>query len=504
MREIRRSFAPALPKALALAGTRAAQSVWAHTAVPERLRILRKARRTMALSAEWLAASVPQELPGNLHRNAADTLVGEVLPLIEGCRFLEREAETILQSRKAPPDSRPFWLRGVSTEFRRDAFGIILIIGPGNYPLFLPGIQTLQALAAGNAVVWKPAPGGSGAANALRSILVSAGLNPRLLLILSEDTPSVMEAIDAGVDKVFLTGSTQTGRSVLRALSSKLIPAVVELSGCDAVFVLEDADLVHVATAVSFGLRLNGSATCMAPRRMFIQAETLERLLPVLIKQLASIAPVPVPLRTRELLAECMADAVQLGASIACGGIEAAGVRPIVLLNVIPQMLVARSDIFAPVLSLINVHTVDAALNANEECPYALTASVFGSRKRALRLAERITAGSIFVNDLIVSSADPRAPFGGRRTSGFGVARGREGLLEMTAVKTVQINKGIDLRRYQETTREHEGLFAGYIRLVHGTGLRERARALVQLVKAARRVASIYNDSKHKSKQFKE
>ncbi len=188
-----------------------------------------------------IAQCVPCEQPGALHRSVADTLVSEVLPLAEACRFLEREARWILAPQRLSTHARPFWLRRVTAETRREPLGVVLIIAPANYPLFLPGVQALQALAAGNAVLWKPAAGGMAAAEALRDVLVGCGLDPALLQLLDESPQAAADAIAAGVDKVFLTGSAATGTAVLSQLAAHRTPAVMELSGCDAVFVLPGA-----------------------------------------------------------------------------------------------------------------------------------------------------------------------------------------------------------------------------------------------------------------------
>src|ERR1700723_2773376 len=234
---------PPLPNSAVLGHARAAQCGWARTGLRARLAIMRKARHRIAETAVQIARTVPCEQPGALHRTVADTLVSEVLPLVEACRFLEREAAWILAPQRLSTHTRPFWLRRVTAETRRDPLGVVLIIAPANYPLFLPGVQVLQALAAGNAVLWKPAPGGTAPAEALRDVLVGSGLDPALLQILDESPDSGLDAISNGVDKVFLTGSAATGTAVLYQLAPHLTPAVTELSGCDAVFVRPGADV---------------------------------------------------------------------------------------------------------------------------------------------------------------------------------------------------------------------------------------------------------------------
>ena len=137
---------------------REAQRTWSAMTVADRLRVLKKARHALArMSAEMVDAISPE-----LSRTRGDTYVAEVLPLLAACEFLEREAEQILAPRRLGPDGLPFWLAGVDTVVARVSLGTVLVIGPSNYPLFLPGVQVLQALAAGNAAVWKPGRGCDG------------------------------------------------------------------------------------------------------------------------------------------------------------------------------------------------------------------------------------------------------------------------------------------------------------------------------------------------------
>jgi acyl-CoA reductase-like NAD-dependent aldehyde dehydrogenase len=471
---------------------RAAQARWAATSVRDRLKVMRKFRHSLAEAAEVIAATVPAELPGSLHRCRADTLVAEVLPLLEACRFLERESEKLLAPRKPGSASRPFWLRGVETEIHREPLGIVLIIGPGNYPLFLPGVQALQAVAAGNAVLWKPAPGGTAAATTCRLLLIAAGLEPLLLQILEEAPDAAAAAIRTGVDKVVLTGSRATGRAVMRDLAERLTPSVMELSGCDAVFVLPGADLARVVAAITFGLRLNGSATCMAPRRVFVTKAVAKELTEALAASFRSLGPVHIPDRTSDLLQELMFEAETMGAKFILNGfnqaVRAEGggtlLHPTLVAQATPGMRITQTDIFAPLLSVIEVGDEEEALAANQQCPYALTASVFGPRHQARRLAVRIPAGTVLINDIIVSTADPRAPFGGRRQSGFGATRGHEGLLEMTTLKTIQTQKAKDLRAYAPLAEKHESFVSGYIMAAHGRGRRQRLHGLRQFLKA--------------------
>ena len=481
----RKGMSPAV-RATSLGQARTAQQIWAAKSLRQRLALLRRARHRIAGSGVDLAQSVACEQAGALHRSVADTLVSEVLPLAEACRFLEREASWILAPQRLSSHNRPFWLRRVTAETRRDPIGLVLIIAPANYPLFLPGVQVLQALAAGNAVLWKPAPGGMAPAEALRDVLVASGLDPALLQILDESPDAGLDAISSGVDKVFLTGSAATGTAVLYQLAPHLTPAVMELSGCDAVFVLPGADVQRTAAALAFGLQFNGSATCMAPRRVFLVGEH-PAVMPALLAEIKSLPPIPLPVRTQVQLGELFDDVHRLGGWIELNG-SLQELRYALVTGTTAQMRIAQADIFAPVLSIFQVPDVDAAIAAHAPCPFALAAAIFGPEQPAQALASRLPVGTVLINDLIVSTADPRISFGGRKASGFGATRGREGLLEMTTLKTIVAQRSRDLRLYRPTTPGHQPFFTAYLEAVHGGSWLARWNALRRLVRAAARL----------------
>ncbi|HEX6265930.1 MAG TPA: aldehyde dehydrogenase family protein [Burkholderiales bacterium] len=466
---------------------RLAQAAWGQTSIRARLQIVRRLRFLIAVQAQALVAAVGCRRG----RTPAETLATEVIPLADACRFLEREAARLLRPRRLGRRGRPLWLAGAEAEIRREPLGVVLILAPGNYPLFLPGAQLLQALVAGNAVLLKPAPGCTAPLAALIHLLRDAGLPSELVQLLDEGVSSARTAIAEGVERVMLTGSADTGRALLADLAPRLAPATLELSGSDAVFVLPDADLTLVADALAFGLRLNGGATCIAPRRVFVpqaQAAELERRLQ---SRLAGLPSVPVAAATLGRLDPLLEEARRAGCRIARAAPQAGGsaMSPVLVADTTPELALLRADIFAPVLALVPVRDCEEALRFDERCPYALGASVFGPEEPARRLAARIRAGAVTINDLIVPTADPRLPFGGRSDSGYGVTRGAEGLLELTCVKTISLRRGRRRPHYQPTTAVDETLFRQYLRAAHGPSWIGRLRAGASLLAALGRRA---------------
>jgi acyl-CoA reductase-like NAD-dependent aldehyde dehydrogenase len=466
--------------ARAVAAARLAQSTWAATPITDRLQVLSRFRALVAEHGDLLAAAL--NLPQR--RSAGESWTSEIVPLADACRFLEREAGRLLSPHKVGATGRPLWLWGSTAKVQREPWGVVLVVGPANYPLLLPGVQTLQALAAGNAVALKPGRGGGPVMQAFRRMLVESGLDGRLLTVLAESSAAAQQAIEVGVDKVLLTGSATAGRAVLGALAERLVPATLELSGCDAMFLLPGVDLDLAVRALAFGLTLNSGQTCIAPRRVFGDRRTLAELCPLLAQRLATEPPVELDVVHAESLQRLVERTIENGAHRVAGGfVDQFRMTPLVLMGVRPDSELARTDVFAPLTMLIECADAAGMLAANERCPYALGASVFGPAQEARAFADRVPAGVIVVNDLIVPTADPRLPFGGRGESGYGVTRGAEGLLELTRPKVIIHRRGRFRPHFEPASNEVE-LAQAYLQAQHGAGWRLRLAGWRRLIRS--------------------
>ena len=457
---------------------------WAALPVARRMRVLRAARGLMAERAQ----EFPEAISPHLARSKSDTLTTELLPLLAGCRFLERNAARILSPRRLGRSGRPLWLTGLATEILRVPLGHVLVIGPSNFPLYIPGSQVLQALAAGNRVTWKPGVGGKAVALLVARALTDAGLPEGTLAVTEESVAAAQDALATHPDKVVFTGSSRTGHHLLEMLAKCAIPAVMELSGADAIVVTPSADLHEVVKTVAFGLRLNGAAVCMSPRRLFATPATMAALRPLLDAALATVPAVALEEGTAQRLRAVLDEAVAHGAEIR-GEFQPQAQRPLLVDRASPLMAVACSDLFAPVISLIEAESMLHVPELYAKCAYGLTVAIFCDRRKekmARLLGSMLDAGSLLINDIIVPTADPRAPFGGRGESGYGVTRGAEGLLEMTAVKTLLVQRGgVKLHLNAPRSLDAEA-YAGLVQVLYGKGLGVRWAALKRLLRAMR------------------
>lgn len=395
---------------------------------------LRKLRQLLVERQDQLTAAI--DLP---RRKLEETLVAEILPLAEACRFLEKTAASLLKPRRLPATGQPLWMPGASLTEVRQPRGVVLVVGPSNYPLLLPGVQIVQALVAGNAVLLKPGRLAGRISRLLAELLVEAGVPPCLVEVTSESHEEVATAIRQRPDYVVLTGSTAAGKIVAGLAAEQLIPCALELSGCDAMYLLPDADLALAAKCLAFGLVLNGGATCMAPRRIFCPANLTTTFLEhfrIALQERGTVCAVD-PLNAKNAIPQIEA-AIKAGAHLLTGNWrDPAAWEPVLLGDVPAGDAMLAADLFVPAASLIPYETIDELIATDAACLSALAASIFGGSALANQLAARLAAGCVVINDLIAPTADPRVSFGGARSSGYGRTRGAAGLLEMTTLQVV-------------------------------------------------------------------
>jgi acyl-CoA reductase-like NAD-dependent aldehyde dehydrogenase len=461
---------------------RAAQAKWAQTPVSSRLSLVKKLRLLIAQNAGSLAhASASMRA-----RPTSEALAAEVIPLAEACRYLEKSARKLLAPQSLGSKGLPLWLMHVRAQIHHQPLGVILIIGPGNYPLLLAGIQALQALVAGNAVVLKPGTGGTPCALALASLVTQAGFPPNLLTVIPESVQAGQEAIAALPDKVIFTGSSDTGSKILAALAPHAIPSIMELSGEDPVIVRHDANLQLTAKAIAFGLTINDGATCLAPRRLLAHESIHDPLLEALIAQLQSRDPIHLSPQASARLHQAIQPLIAQGAQLLFGTLnpDSASQGPFILACQPSQSTAAFAQAFAPLLLAFQVTSDDHAVALANASPYHLGASIFSAdTAKAQAIAQSLQSGSVTINDLIVPTADARVPFGGLGKAGFGSTRGPQGLLDLTCPKVVTVTKGAFRPAYDKPHPQDNQLLETYLTFSHASSGLARLKALATLFK---------------------
>ncbi len=335
--------------------------------------------------------------------------------------------------------------------------GVVLAVMPWNFPFWQVFRCAAPGVMAGNAWVLKHASSVSGSALLIEELFREAGFPADLLrAVLLRGGPAVLSLIDdPRVAAVTLTGSGPAGRAVAERAGRNLKKTVLELGGSDPYLVLEDADLPLAARACARGRLANAGQSCIAAKRFIVAEPVRERFTELLAREMEACRPGDpldpetelgplAALELRERLQEQVSRSVQQGARVLLGGGIPSGpgayYPPTVLSGVRPGMPAFDEELFGPVAAVVSAADEGQAVELANASPFGLGAAVFSSdRPRAERIAaERLEAGSCFVNDFVRS--DPRLPFGGVKESGYGRELSAFGLREFTNLKTVWVS----------------------------------------------------------------
>jgi len=444
----------ASPEAIqrAVETARRAQPAWAGLSFKERGRVILKARKLMLAERDELATLISKETgkPG------AEALSMEIVPTLDSMHYFAHAAESLLRPQNI--DIGQYGLMGRSSRIMFRPLGVIGIISPWNFPLATPADEVVMALMAGNAVVLKPSELTPLIALKLGDIFKRAGLPAGLLNILTGDGSTGAALIDARVDKIMFTGSVATGKRVAAAAAKYLTPVVLELGGKDPMIVLEDADLENAARGAVWGAFANSGQACASVERCYVQESIAPKFIEQVVAEtralkqgLGTESDIDVGAMSNErqlqIVSDHVNDAKQRGADVLTGGrrgpnLEGLFYEPTVLTNVNHAMTIMRDETFGPVLPIMTFKTDDEAIKLANDSIYGLTASVWTKNiAKGRRLAERIEAGTVMVNEVVYTHGIAQTPWGGVKDSGYGRTHGRMGLLELVYPQHIHVSR---------------------------------------------------------------
>jgi acyl-CoA reductase-like NAD-dependent aldehyde dehydrogenase len=329
--------------------------------------------------------------------------------------------------------------------------GVVGVIGPWNYPVFTPMGSIAYALAAGNAVVFKPSEYTPAIGRWLVDAWARAVPEGRDVFLLVTGLGETGAALcRSGVDKIAFTGSAATGRLVMGACAEGLVPVLMECGGKDALLVDADADLHAAADAALWCGMSNGGQTCIGTERVYVADAAYDRFVDILTAKARKLAPgsgegaswgPPTMPSQVDTIRRHVTDALARGGRAVVGGessVEVSGIGPSILLDVPEDAEAVREETFGPTLTVTRVKDIEEGLALANDSEYGLGGAVFTkSRRRGVELARRMRSGMTSVNSIMTFAMVPGLPFGGVGESGFGRIHGPDGLREFTRSKAV-------------------------------------------------------------------
>ncbi len=352
-----------------------------------------------------------------------------MLPIVHMVAYFAKRAEKILR-----PKPIPIWIfKNRKSYIHYKPRGVTFIISPWNFPFTIPAGAVIMNLIAGNGVLLKPASLTPLIAYKMREIFDAAGLDPKLFQVVSGPGKMAEGLIEKGAPLlgfVNFTGSTAIGRVVASVCGRHLIPCSMELGGKDPAIVCEDADIALAARSIVLGAFGNSGQICASVERVYAHKDIYDAFVKEVVrltKNLRQADPLKnssadIGAMTSEeqlhIVEEQLDDAIKKGAHVLTGG-KRSGMgkmffEPTVLTNITEDMEALREETFGPLLPIIKVDNEKEAIRRANDSIYGLSAYVFTrNTKKGRRIAEQLEAGTVMVNETLMTHAFPETPWQG-------------------------------------------------------------------------------------------
>jgi succinate-semialdehyde dehydrogenase/glutarate-semialdehyde dehydrogenase len=415
---------------------------WSRTSLEERARVLKSAATVIRANLNGYGRLMTEEMGKTLVSAEA-----EAEKCASVCDHYAEQGPRYLAPEPVKTDASDSFVRF-------DPLGPVLAVMPWNFPFWQVFRFAAPALMAGNVGILKHASNVPGCAMAIEEIFRKAGAPEGAFTSLLIGSKRVDELLESPVVvAATLTGSDPAGRAIASKAGSLLKKTLLELGGSDPFVVLADADPIEAARVAARARCINNGQSCIAAKRFIVEEPIAERFEQAFTQEMAALkvgdpmdrATDVGPLAREDLLDDLdrqVKQTVQGGAKLLTGGRRIAGrgffYEPTVLAGVEPGMIAFDDETFGPVAAVTRARDVEHAIALANDSKFGLGASLWtGNLDRARELARWIEAGSVFVNGMVKS--DPRLPFGGIKTSGYGRELGAFGLREFVNVKTVWI-----------------------------------------------------------------
>jgi succinate-semialdehyde dehydrogenase/glutarate-semialdehyde dehydrogenase len=421
------------------------QPFWAQLRLEDRARYMRRTAQVIIDHLDTLTSLLTREQG----KPRAEAYSMELVPTVDALHWIADHGPKILGDEKIRY-TQPFFL-GKRSFFSYEPLGVVGVISPWNYPWSIPFGEVAMALMAGNGVVLKPADLTPVIGQRIQDVFDRAGLPDGIVRTVHGGGEVGAALVESSVAKVFFTGSVATGRKVGVKCAERMKGSVLELGGKDAQIVLADANIEHAVAGCLWGGFANAGQTCSGIERVYVVREVADRFIEGVVEGAKAlrvgepanwnvdVGPM-VSEAQYEIVNELVEDALAAGAQMLCGGpVEPPRFyAPAVLTGVTHEMRIMREEVFGPVVPIVTVSSEEEAIALANDSEFGLGASVWTlDRAKGERIARRLEAGTVWINDHMYSHGAFQCSWGGVKNSGLGRSHSKFGLYECVNVKHV-------------------------------------------------------------------
>ena len=400
----------------------------------------------------------------------------EVSIAIDHIAWASKHAQQIMRKQDRPSGLLMF---NMKAQVQRSPLGVIGVIGPWNYPIFTPMGSIAYALAAGNAVVFKPSEFTPGVGKWIGDSFAQVAPFENILTTVTGLPDTGRALTQSRVNKVSFTGSTRTAKKVAASCAESMIPVVLECGGKDPVIVAKDADIKLAAEYTLWSAMANAGQSCIGAERVYVVESVADEFIKTITKMARDIevgkdyGPATMPSQLKVIQSH-LDDATEKGAKFLVGGndsVKGAFVEPVIMVDVPENSTAMTEETFGPTLAINKVTNTDEAIRLSNASSYGLSAAVF-SKRDGEKIAAQLACGMVSINSVFLFAAVASVPFGGVKNSGYGRIHGAEGMLEYTYARTVVKTRfKIPLKFTSfKRTKLSEKVLTTLIKRLHGRG----------------------------------
>ena len=433
---------------IAVEKSREAFKDWRETSFATRKKLIMKAREIILNELDEIALLISNESG----KPVAEALSMEIAPVLDLMQHFAKNAGKLLKPRRI--NIGLYGLLGRTSKIVYQPLGVVGIIPAWNYPFSIPLGETTMALMAGNTIVLKPSELTPFIGLKIGEIFEKAGLPENVVQIVNGAGETGAALVEAAPDKIMFTGSVATGKRIAESAAKNLTSVVLELGGKDAMVVFADANLELAAGAAVWGAFCNSGQSCSSVERLYVEESATAALTRKIVEKtgrlkqgagsdLSNDVGAMSSKKQLEIVKDHVESFKREGAEILTGGTSKdLFFEPTVVSGATNSMRAMQEETFGPTLPIATFKTEDEAVRLANDSEFGLTASVWTrDLKKGGRVAERIEAGTVCVNEVLYTHGIGQTPWGGFKNSGNGRTHGIEGLMELVQPQHIHVNK---------------------------------------------------------------
>lgn len=402
----------------------------------------------------------------------------EITMAISHLSWAAKHAMKILKPASRPPG---LFMANMAARVERVPFGVVGVIGPWNYPIYTPMGSIAYALAAGNAVVFKPSEYTPAVGNFLAATLREVVPEVPLLQVVTGFAATGEALCRSKVDKIAFTGSTATAKKVAAVCAESLKPMIAECGGKDAVIVASDANLALAAEQTLWAAMANAGQSCIAAERVYVERPVAVQFTKLISQMANELKPgsdsnssygAATMAKQIEIIESHIKDALGRGGKALVGGADSIRppyVHPVVIADVPEDSISMTDETFGPTIIVNTVDSIEEAIRLANDSRYGLGASVW-SKNHGDEIASKLHCGMVSVNSTFAFAGVAAIPFGGVGDSGYGRIHGHEGLLEFTFARSIvstRFKAPLAFTTFMRTAKT-DSIIGRLVRILHG------------------------------------